>query len=102
MSTNEDAGGIKSAYELAMEKLERAEGASQTLSDEQKQAIADIEQRAQAEIAQAEILMKQKILDARTRGAFGEVQSLEADRTAEIGRIKREADAEKERIRMSS
>ena len=53
--------GVKSAYEIAMEKLlkadkESGQGGPRTLTEEQKRAIAEIRSRSQARIAEVEIL----------------------------------------------
>ena len=52
---------LKSAYELAMERLQaedkdRGIAASKPLSDAQKEAIAELRQQAQAKLAELEIL----------------------------------------------
>ena len=55
---------MKSAYELAMEKLARQSGsegeqeAPQALTEEQKLAIADIRQEYRAKLAEREILFQ--------------------------------------------
>ena len=50
--------GMKSAYELAMERLG---GESRTLNEEQKQTIADIDARTKARIAETEIMFDQQL-----------------------------------------
>ena len=61
------ADGPKSAFELAMEKLERQDRdrgeARRTLTDAQKQAIADARQDAQAKLAELDILKGQRIAE---------------------------------------
>jgi imidazolonepropionase-like amidohydrolase len=52
---------VKSAYEIAMEKIlkadkESGQGGPRTLTGEQKRAIAEIRSRSQARVAEAEIL----------------------------------------------
>ena len=64
-----DDAPLKSAYELAMERLQdrdRDEGVEQTepLTDEQKQAITELRSQAQAKLAEAEILHKKDLTAA--------------------------------------
>ena len=64
---NDDAAP-KSAYELAMERLtaqDRAEGIEQrSLSASQKERIAEIRQKAKADMAEVRILRDKSIADA--------------------------------------
>jgi hypothetical protein len=46
---------MKSAYEIAMERLEKASGPGKSLSDEQKAAMAEVEKKFSAKIAEARI-----------------------------------------------
>ena len=60
--------GPKSAFELAMEKLnarDRASGESprKTLSDSQKARIAELRNTAKAEVAEWEILREQRLAE---------------------------------------
>lgn len=61
---------LKSAYELAMEKL-RAQGASEeaTLSAQQKERIAELRREYQAKLAEREIMKGNRVarLPERTR-----------------------------------
>jgi hypothetical protein len=64
MSSGDKASGMKSAYELALERLEEQgiekprEGG---LAPEIQQQIAEIRQRAEAEIAKLEILLQDQL-----------------------------------------
>ena len=85
---------MKSAYELAMERLG---GGIQELSDEQKSKIADIESKAKAKIAEAEIAK-----DKRLAEAYGDSMQSEQvlkDYAVEIASINSQCEAEKEKIR---
>jgi hypothetical protein len=60
---------LKSAYELAMERLQKADRdrgveSSGPLSDAQKREIADLRERAQARVAELEILHRKALDEA--------------------------------------
>ena len=65
--TQED-GPPKTAYELAMERLtaqDRAEGIEKrSISTDQKKELAELRQKAKADLAELEILRNQSIADA--------------------------------------
>jgi len=73
---------MKSAFELAMEKLagrpgaKGAKGSPQPLSTGQKQAIADIRQEYRAKLAERELLFQSERADAAEPEAL---ERLEAD-----------------------
>ncbi len=90
---------MKSAYELAMERLEKEQGASRTLTPEQKAAIAEVESRMKAKLAETEILFAQKIALAATAGNVEEVQRLQEEKTRDATRARERAEDEKESIR---
>ncbi len=46
---------MKTAYELAMERLEAASGPTRTLSEEEKAALAEIDKKYDAQVAAARI-----------------------------------------------
>lgn len=64
MATGDKAKGMKSAYELALERLE-AQGIERpredALSDEQKRAIAEARQFTKSKLAELEILHRDKM-----------------------------------------
>jgi len=64
MASNDKAKGMKSAYELALERME-SQGidrpSATTLSDATKQAIADARALTQAKIAELEILHRDQM-----------------------------------------
>jgi uncharacterized protein YecT (DUF1311 family) len=91
--------GMKSAYELAMERLDKTQGKSAPLTAEQKQQIADIESRARADTAQLEIMMQQRSAEARSKGEGEKLEELERQRVAELARIRDRAETEKAKIR---
>jgi hypothetical protein len=85
--------GIKSAYELAMERLG---GASQELTDEQKQAIAEIDRKAKAKVAETEIMFDRQLAEERDPARAGLIQQT---RQEQIATIRNNAEEEKEKVR---
>ena len=57
---------MKSAYELAMERLAKSSGPTKSLTDEQKARIADIEKKYEAKIAQEKLGCEARIAAAAT------------------------------------
>jgi hypothetical protein len=86
---------MKSAYELAMERLG---GEPQALSDKQKALIADIDARMNASIAEARIMSDQQLANESdpAKAAF-----IQQTGQKQIAKIKADADEEKKRIRQA-
>jgi uncharacterized protein YydD (DUF2326 family) len=91
---------MKSAYELAMERLEKA-SPSLSLTEEQKKEIAEIESVYRAKIAEREVFLKDQIRKAQIAGSLEEVQSLEKQLASEMRRLQDEGEAKKEKLRGS-
>ena len=89
---------MKSAYELAMERLEK-QSPTAKLTEAQKAEIADIESNAKAKIAEQELFLKDKIAGAAAEGKYEEAAQLEAQLAREIRRINEDAEAKKEKVR---
>jgi hypothetical protein len=89
---------MKSAYELAMERLQKATP-TVVLSDEQKKQMAEIDSTFKAKIAEREVFLKDEIGKARARGKFEEVEALEKQLASEIRRLQEEGEAKKEKLR---
>jgi hypothetical protein len=91
---------MKSAYELAMERLEKA-SPSISLTDNQKNEIAEVESAYRSKIAEKEVFLKDQIRKAQIAGNLEEVQSLEKQLASEIRRLQEEGEAKKEKLRAS-
>ena len=89
---------MKSAYELAMERLEKA-SPSISLTDEQKTEIAEVDSVYLAKIAEREVFLKDQIRKAQIAGNLEEGQSLEKQLASEMGRLQEECEAKKEKLR---
>jgi hypothetical protein len=91
--------GLKSALDLAMERLEKKNGKITALSGDQKKALAEIDSQLKAKIAEIEILKNKQIAEAREKGDAEELQKIEAQKLSDIGRAKSNAESDKDRIR---
>ena len=91
---------MKSAYELAMERLEKSKP-SVSLTDEQKAQIAEIDSSFRAKIAEKELFLKDQIRTARGGGSFDEAESLEKQLASEVRRLQQDCEEKKEKLRQS-
>jgi hypothetical protein len=91
---------MKSAYELAMERLEKSKP-TVALTGEQKAQIAEIESTFKARIAERELFLKGEIAKAQTAGNLEEAESLQRQLTLEVRRLQEEAETKKEKLRAS-
>lgn len=89
---------MKSAYELAMERLE-AEAPGVRLTDEQKARIAAIEAKCKADIAAKELLLQAEMAKAVTSGDSSELAQLQRQLSDEIRRFEEKRDREKDAVR---
>lgn len=91
---------MKSAYELAMERLEK-KAPSLALTDAQKQQIAEIESTFKARIAERELFLKEQIGKVREAGKLEEADTLQKQLTIDIRRLHEDAEAKKDKLRAS-
>ena len=89
---------MKSAYELAMERLEK-KAPSLALTDEQKQQIAEIDSTFKARIAEKELFLKDQITKALAAGNHEEAESLQKQLSIDIRRLQEDAETKKEKLR---
>ncbi|MGF1655796.1 MAG: hypothetical protein ACFCU3_02330 [Verrucomicrobiales bacterium] len=89
---------MKSAYELAMERLEK-QAPSSALTDEQRAKLADIENRYQSKIAEKEVFLGGLIAKAEISGNSAEAMELKEQLHRETRRLREDCEAEKEKIR---
>ena len=90
---------MKSAYELAMERLAKADPAAAPLSAEQKARLAEIDRVYQGKLAEREIFLKKQLNDAYAEQKADEVQKIQQQISSERARIEEEREDEKERVR---
>ena len=91
---------MKSAYELAMERLEKEVPSSQKkLTDDQKKRLGEIEDEYQAKLAERRILAQRNIQELRMQGKFDEAQSAEEELGNDIRKLEEEKDHKKNKVR---
>ena len=91
---------MKSAYELAMERLEKDDPeAVQTLTEEQKRRLAEIDEDFKTRKAEREVFLQGKLEEARASGDAESVQQLERQLADERERIEEEKEAAKDEVR---
>lgn len=89
---------MKSAYELAMERLQKA-SPTVAITEQQKAEIAEIDSLAKAKTAEKEVFLRDLITKAQAAGKFEEVAELEQQLSREMRRIQEDCEAKKERVR---
>jgi hypothetical protein len=91
---------MKSAYELAMERLAKNQP-SMALTDKQKKELAEIDATFKAKIAEKEVFLKDEIVKAQMAQKFDEAEQLEKQLVLEIRRLNEDCEAKKEKLRAS-
>ena len=91
---------MKSAYELAMERLEKS-APSVSLSDAQKAELAEIDSTYKARIAEKELFLRDKIREAQRGGKFEEAETLETQLATEVRRLHQDCEEKKGKLRAS-
>lgn len=86
---------MKSAYELAMERMERESGPSRKLSDSQKAAIAEIDKKYDAKIAEQRLAIEGRM---NTASNALEVEQAKMDLAKEISSLEERREHEKEAV----
>lgn len=91
---------MKSAYELAMERLAKSDPkSSRPLTAEQKARLAEVDRVWQGKIAEREIFLKKQLNDALGSQQFEEADKIRQQIAGEKARLEEEREEEKERIR---
>jgi hypothetical protein len=90
---------MKSAYELAMERLARSEPAAAPLTAGQKARLADLDRVYQGRIAEREIFLQQQLNAALAAQDLDEADKIRKQLASERARLEEERDDEKERVR---
>lgn len=89
---------MKSAYELAMERLEK-QSPTQKLTKQQKDEIAEIDSQTKAKIAEREVFLREQIEKAQFGGDANAVAELEDQLARELRRIQQDGEEKKEKAR---
>lgn len=89
---------MKSAYELAMERLNK-QSPTTPLSNSQKAQLAELDSRYAARVAEREITIKGQIAKTAASGNSAEVEALEQQLAREKKKLQTELEEKKERVR---
>ena len=91
---------MKTAYELAMERLASKEP-ERKLTPEQKKKLAEIDETYRAKVAERETFLGSKIAAARAGGAVEEAGVLQEELARDLRGIRAEWESKKEKARGS-
>ena len=89
---------MKSAYELAMERLEK-QSPTARLTEEQRTAIAEIESTYKAKIAERELFLQAQMQKAVAARNVAEAEEIRLQLTREIRRLQEECEEKKAKAR---
>jgi hypothetical protein len=89
---------MKSAYELAMERLQR-QSPTVKLTDDQKRQLAELDAEYKAKVADREIFLQGQLAKAVDAGDAEALQQLERQLVSERQKLQAELDEKKDRIR---
>jgi hypothetical protein len=87
---------MKSAYELAMSRLEK-ESPSKPITDEQRRALAEIDSEIEAKIAERKVFLEGEI--AKSLGDPDTERSLRRQLADEIARLEEKRESRKNAVR---
>lgn len=91
---------MKSAYELAMERLSKSSPATK-LTEQQKKQIAEVDSLYASKIAQREIFLKGEVAKAEMTGDYEALEQLQKQLVSERKTLQAELEEKKEAIRAS-
>jgi hypothetical protein len=91
---------MKSAYELAMERLAKSDpSASKPLTPEQKSRLAEIDRVYKGKLAEREIFLKKQLEEAFADQKLEDAEKIKKQLASERARIEEDRDAEKDQVR---
>jgi hypothetical protein len=89
---------MKTAYELAMERLSKA-SPTVKLSEEQKRQIAELDSKCAAKIAERELFLQAEIVKAVDKGDEEAMGQLEKQLVSDRKSLRAEYEEKKEKVR---
>ncbi len=93
---------MKSAYELAMERLSKSDpGADRPLSADKKARLAEIDVLYKGKLSEREIFLRQQVDKALAAGDADELGKIQRQMASEKARIEEERESAKEAVRKS-
>jgi hypothetical protein len=92
---------MKSAYELAMERLNKS-SPTVKMTDEKKKQLAELDSKYAAKIAEREIFLKDNLAAAQAKGDWEAMKQLEKQMVSERKSLNAELEEKKNKIRSAS
>jgi len=89
---------MKSAYELAMERLEK-QSPTAKLTDAQKAQITELESLSKAKKAEKELFLQGEIEKAVAKGDYEAMAQLQKQLTHELSKLDEDLEKKKEKVR---
>ena len=89
---------MKSAYELAMERLNKTAPTAK-VTDKQKKQLAELDSKYSAKIAERELFVKGELAKAMAAGEYDEVDKLEKQLVSDRKSLQAELEEKKEKVR---
>ncbi len=89
---------MKSAYELAMERLEKQSPTSK-LTDAQKAQITELESLNKAKKAEKELFLQGEIAKAQAKGDYEALPQLQKQLTHELSKLDEDLEMKKGKVR---
>jgi len=91
---------MKSAYELAMERLKSKDSSDRKeLTEEQKLKIAEVDKKFTAKAAERQIFLNKQVAEAEMSGNYEEMEALRKQLRSELAIIEEEKEEAKKKIR---
>jgi len=91
---------VKSAYESALERLGLSDAAPpETVTDKQKEQLAEIDRVYAAKVAERKILAENEIVHLTKQGKFEEITKVRDKLVQTLGQLEEEKKREKEKVR---
>ena len=89
---------MKSSYELAMERF-KDDGDDAPISEETKIALAAVDEKFKAKIAEREIFLSQQLQSALSKGEMHEAEAIRTQIASEKTRLEKDREFAKDKIR---
>ena len=89
---------MKSAYELAMERLQK-ESPDQSLSEEKKTELAELDNLYKSKLAEREVFLGGQLAEAEATGDFEALDQLQRQLTSDKKTLESELEEKKEAAR---
>jgi hypothetical protein len=89
---------MKSAYELAMERLQKQSPATK-ITEEQKAKIAELDSLYKAKRAERELFLQGELKKCEAQGDYTGVEQIQQQLSRDLRRIDEELETKKEKVR---